>query len=112
MWVEGMYLNPDHRSVYYNFTEKEQEAQDKILSGDKFEALDPVLNLTEEETATVAELQTSIIKSMEEFNAKYILNKNYGDKEWNDWLTTAEKMGASKYADVYNQAQKRFDTNK
>lgn len=112
MWVEGMYLNPDHRSVYYNFTEKEQEAQDKILSGNKFEPLDPVLNLTEEETATVAELQTSIIKSMEEFNAKYILNKNYGDKEWNDWLSTAEKMGASKYADVYNQAQKRFDAKK
>ncbi|WMT39896.1 extracellular solute-binding protein [Paenibacillus sp. D2_2] len=112
MWVEGMYLNPDHRSVYYNYTEKEQEAQDKILTGNKFEPLDPVLNLTEDEIATIAELQTSIIKSMNEFNAKYILNKNYGDKEWNDWLTTAEKMGASKYADVYNQAQKRFDASK
>jgi putative aldouronate transport system substrate-binding protein len=112
MWVEGMYLNPDHRSVYYNYTEKEQEAQDKILSGNKFEPLDPVLNLTEDEIATIAELQTSIIKAMEEFNAKYILNKNYGDKEWNDWLTKAEKMGASKYAEVYNQAQKRYDANK
>jgi len=112
MWVEGMYLNPDHRSVYYNFTEKEQEAQDKILSANKFEPLDPVLNLNEDEIATIAELQTSIIKSMNEFNAKYILNKNYGDKEWADWLVSAEKMGASKYADVYNQAQKRYDANK
>ncbi|GGH09698.1 extracellular solute-binding protein [Paenibacillus segetis] len=112
MWVEGMYLNPDHRSVYYNFTEKEQEAQDKILSANKFEPLDPVLNLNEDEIATIAELQTSIIKSMNEFNAKYILNKNYGDKEWADWLVSAEKMGASKYSDVYNQAQKRYDANK
>jgi len=111
MWVEGMYLNPDHRSVYYNYTEKEQEAQDKIVSAKKFEPLDPVLNLTEDEIATVAELQTSIMKSLNEFNAKYILNKNYGDKEWNDWLVTAEKMGAAQYADVYNQAQKRFDAN-
>ncbi|OPA73513.1 ABC transporter substrate-binding protein [Paenibacillus selenitireducens] len=112
MWVEGMYLNPDHRSVYYNFTEKEQEAQDKIVSANKFEPMDPILNLTEEEIATIAELQTSIMKSMNEFNAKYIVNKNYGDKEWADWLAKAEKMGASKYADVYNQAQKRYDANK
>ncbi|BFH59828.1 extracellular solute-binding protein [Paenibacillus azoreducens] len=111
MWVEGMYLNPDHRSVYYNYTEKEKEAQDKIVSANKFEPLDPVLNLTEEESATISELQTAIIKSMNEFNAKYILNKKYGDKEWNDWLVTAEKMGASKYAEVYNEAQKRFEAN-
>lgn len=109
MWVEGMYINPDHRAVYYNYTEKEQEAQDKIVSANKFEALDPVLNLTEEESSVIAELQTSIIKSMSEFNARYILNKNYGDKEWNDWLVAAEKMGASKYAEIYNQAQKRYD---
>lgn len=109
MWIEGMYLNPDRRSVYYNYTEKEQEAQDKMVSANKFEALDPVLNLKEDEIASVAELQTSIEKSMNEFNAKYILNKNYGDKEWADWLIVAEKNGASKYAEVYNQAQKRFE---
>lgn len=112
MWVEGTYLRPDRRSVYYNYTEKEQEAQDKIVSAKKFEPLDPVLNLTEEEISVVAELQTSIEKSLNEFNAKYILNKNYGDKEWAEWLVTAEKAGASKYADVYNQAQKRYEANK
>lgn len=111
MWVEGMYLNPDRSSVYYNYTEKEQEAQDKMVSANKFEPLDPVLNLTEEEIATVAELQTSIEKALNEFNSKYLLNKNYGDKEWEEWLVTAEKNGASKYAEVYNQAQKRFEAN-
>lgn len=112
MWIEGMYLNPDRRSVYYNYTEKEQEAQDKMVSANKFEPQDPVLNLTEDEIALIAELQTSIEKSMNEFNSKYILNKNYGDKEWADWLVTAEKNGASKYAEVFNQAQKRFEANK
>lgn len=109
MWVEGTYLNPDRRSVYYNYTEKEQEAQDKIVSANKFEVLDPVLNLSDDEIAIIAELQTAIEKSMNEFNAKYILNKKYGDKEWEEWLVTAEKLGANKFADVYNAAQKRFD---
>ncbi|WP_055109271.1 extracellular solute-binding protein [Paenibacillus ihumii] len=112
MWIEGMYLNPDRRSVYYNYTEKEQEAQDKMVSANKFEPLDPVLNLTEDEIALIAELQTSIEKSLNEFNSKYILNKNYGDKEWAEWLVTAEKNGASKYTEVFNQAQKRYEANK
>lgn len=109
LWLEGMYLAPDRRSVYYNFTEKEQEAQDKMLKGNKFEPLDPVLNLTDDEIATIAEIQTSIEKASHEFNAKYILNKSYGDKEWQDWVQNAEKMGASDFANVYNEAQKRFE---
>jgi len=45
LWLEGMYLNPDRRAVYYNYTEKEQEAQDKINTLDAYEPLDPVLKL-------------------------------------------------------------------
>lgn len=109
LWLEGMYLNPDHRSVYYNYTEREQEAQDKIVSANKFEALDPVLNFTDEETATIAELQVTLEKAANEFNAKYILDKNYGDKQWEEWKVSADKQGVSKYIEVYNQAQARYD---
>lgn len=109
LWLEGMYLAPDRRSVYYNFTEKEQEAQDKIVSANKFEPMDPELNLTDEEIAIVAEYQVAMEKAANEFNAKYVLNKAYGEKEWTEWLKTAEKLGESKYMEVYNAAQKRLD---
>ncbi|HZG87719.1 extracellular solute-binding protein [Paenibacillus sp.] len=109
LWLEGMYLRPDRRSVYYNFTEKEQEAQDKMLSQNKFEALDPVLNFTDDENATIAELQVALEKAANEFNANYILDKSYGDAQWEQWKANAEKLGASKLEEVYNAAQKRYD---
>lgn len=109
LWVEGMYLNPDRRSVYYNFTEKEQEAQDKRLKADSFEPLDPVLNFTDAETAIIADLQLKMEKSANEFNAKYVLNKNYGDAQWAEWQKTAAAQGAAKMEEVFNAAQKRLD---
>ncbi len=109
MWLEGMYLNPDRRSVYYNFTEKEQEAQDKMLAANSFEPLDPVLNFTDDETAAIAELQITLQKAAEEFNTKYVLDKSFGDVQWEEWKVNAEKLGASKIAEIYNAAQKRFD---
>jgi len=109
LWLEGMYLNPDRRAVYYNYTEKEQEAQDKINAINAYEPLDPILKLTDDEISKIAELQTALEKAANEFNAKYILNKNYGDKEWNDWVASAEKQGAADFAKVYNDAQKRYD---
>ena len=109
MWLEGMYLAPDRRSVYYNFTEKEQEAQDKMLSGNKFEADDPVLNFTDEENSKIAEIQTSLEKAAAEFNSKYVLDKSYGDKEWEAWKANAAKLGATEYIEIYNAAQARYD---
>ncbi|MBO9607615.1 MAG: extracellular solute-binding protein [Paenibacillaceae bacterium] len=112
MWVQGMYLRPDHRSVYYNFTEKEQEAQDKINKAKKFEALDPVLKFSDEETKTIAELRAQILKAANEFSTKYVMKKEFGDAQWEEWKTTVEKLGAAKYIDAYNSAQKRFNEAK
>lgn len=109
LWLQGLYVNADKRSVYFNYTEKEQEAQDKLLNGNKFEPLDPVLNFTDDETATIAEIQTSLKKLADEFNAKYILNKSYGDAQWQQWQTQAEKQGAKQLVDIFNAAQKRLD---
>lgn len=112
MWIEGAYLRPDRRSVYYRFSEKEQEAQDKIVKADKFEPLDPILNFTDEEISTLAELQTPLQKAAEEFNAKYILDKKYGDKQWEEWQKNAAKIGADQVIKMYNDAQKRYDQAK
>ncbi|HEY0827442.1 MAG TPA: ABC transporter substrate-binding protein, partial [Bacilli bacterium] len=109
LWLANMYLRGDDRSVYYNYTEKEQEAQDKINNGNHYEPLDPILKFKDEEMSIIAELKTSLQKSANEFSAKYILTKSSDDKEWQDWLKNAEKLGASKLEDIYNAAQKRFD---
>ncbi|MFD0712037.1 extracellular solute-binding protein [Paenibacillus sp. GCM10027626] len=109
LWVQGVYVNADPRSVYYQFTEKEQEAQDKRLKANSFEPLDPVPNFNDEETATVAELQTALLKSASEFNAKYVLDKSYGDAQWEAWIKTAEKQGATKMIEIFNAAQQRYD---
>jgi len=109
LWLEGMYLAPDHRSVYYNYTEKEQEAQDMMLEGNHFEPEDPVLNFTDDENARIAELQLSLEKAANEFNAKYILDKSYSDAEWEAWVKNAKDLGVDEYIAIYNAAQARFD---
>ncbi len=112
LWLEGMYLAPDHRSVYYNLTEREQEAQDKIIKDNRFEPLDPVLNFTDDEIAAIAEIQVSLEKSAQEFNARYILDKSHGESQWEDWKNNAVKLGTTKLIDIFNEAQKRFDAAK
>ncbi|CAH1192227.1 Lipoprotein LipO [Paenibacillus allorhizoplanae] len=112
MWLESAYLRPDRRSVYYKFSEKEQEAQDKILKGNKREAADPILNFTDAEISTLAELQTTLQKAAEEFNAKYVLDKKYGSEQWEEWKKNIAKKGLDAYMKVYNDAQKRYDAAK
>ncbi|MCM3781661.1 extracellular solute-binding protein [Neobacillus mesonae] len=109
MWLEGAYLRPDHRSVYYRFSEKEQEAQDKIVNDNRFEPLDPILNFTDEETSKIAELQTSLQKSAEEFNAKYILDSKYGDAQWEEFKSKISTSGVDELIAIYNEAQKRYE---
>jgi len=112
MWVQPMYIRPDKRSVYYNFTEKEQEAQDKIVKENKFEALDPVLKFSDEETKTIAELRAAILKAGNEFSTKYIMKTEFGDAQWEEWKQSVEKLDAAKYIEAFNSAQKRFNEAK
>lgn len=111
LWLEGMYLNPDRRSVYYSFTEAEQEAQDMIVGDgyDKRAKLDPIISFTDEENETLAELETTLKTEAESFNSKYVLDESFGDEEWQEWLETAKQLGADRVAEIYNAAQKRYD---
>jgi len=111
MWMEGMYIHPDRRSVYYNYTEKEQEAQDKIVLNNLFEPLDPVVNLKDSENAEVIEIKAELKKAAEEFNMKYIFEKNNGDAEWENWQKKATSLGAERYIEIMNDAQARLDAS-
>ncbi len=110
-WVEGMYVKVDPRSAYFNYTEKEQEAQDKMNKGMSYEALDPELKFTDEETSEMVELITNLQKTGIEFAVQYVLDKNYGDAQWDAWLDNAQKLNAPQLEAIYNAAQARYNAN-
>jgi len=110
-WVESMYVRVDPRSTYFAYTEKEQESQDKINNGSHYEALDPILKFTNEEIAQIAELKATLQKAGLEFATQYVLEANFSDAQWEEWLATAQRGGAADLEAVYNAAQARFNGN-
>lgn len=110
-WIESMYVKVDPRSTYFNYTEKEQEAQDKINKGMTYEPIDPQLKFTDDETSELVELSTTLQKAGIEFAVQYVLDKNYGDAQWDAWLDNAQKLNAPQLEAIFNAAQARFNGN-
>ncbi len=109
LWVEGMYVRPDHRSIYYNFSEREQEAQDLIMKNNLLNPQDPEVKFSDDENKKIAAINTELQKEKEIFSSKYITDKSYGDKEWNEWVKKAESIKSNEVVNIYNEAQKRFN---
>lgn len=111
LYISGVYKRFDRRSSYYDFTEREQEAQDLMNNkpGGGFLPVDPVLAFTGEEKDIRSKYESGISKAAEEFAVKYVLNDNYGDKEWNDWLKKAKTLGIDEVLKQYNNAQERYN---
>ncbi|WP_127584166.1 extracellular solute-binding protein [Paenibacillus koleovorans] len=112
LWIESMVLRPDKRNVYFNYTEKEQEAQDKINKAKKFEPLDPVLKFTDDETKVIAEYRVALDKAANEFATKYVMKKEVGEADWKEFQTSIEKLGSAKFIEAYAAAQKRYNDGK
>ncbi len=111
LFIERLYRRFDRKSIYYNFTEKEQEAQDIInnMEGGGYWPEDPVPVLSVEEKEICAKYKTSLQKAAEEFATKYVLGTETGDAAWNNWLEKAESLGAKEIIDAYNKAQARYE---
>ena len=111
LYIQNLCRRFDRRSSYYDFTEREREAQDMMNNkeGGGYMPLDPVLSFTPEEIDIYSKYTTQIIKAAEEFAVKYILSDNYGEKEWNEWLTKAKSLGTDTVIEQYNKAQVRYD---
>ena len=112
MFIERLYRRFDRRSYYYNFTEKEQEAQDMInnMEGGGYWPEDPAPILSVEEKEICAKYKTSLQKAAEEFATKYVLGTETGDAAWNNWLNKAKSLGAEEIVKAYNDAQTRYDS--
>lgn len=95
----------DKRSLYYSYTEREQEAQDIINNKENggYNPFDPVLVFTNEELEYIDEVQPEIKKAAEEFLTRYVL----GNESWEDWVKKASALGSDKLVDIYNQAYVR-----
>ena len=109
MFTEGMYLSFDRRSIYFQFTEKEQEAQDYAKDPSHMEPMDPILPFTGEEQKTVNDYLTKLDTAGREFASKYIVTNETGDAAWNAWVQKANSLGAQEMVKIYNDAQKRYD---
>lgn len=111
MFAEGMYLKFDRRSSYFQFTEKEQEAQDFAKDPSHIDPLDPVLPFTKEEKEVINDCKTKLETAGKEFASKYVLGTETGDAAWNAWVEKANSLGAEKVITIYNEAQRRYDAN-
>ncbi len=109
MFMEGIYLGFDRRSAYFNFSEREQEAQDFAKDSAHVSPIDPILQFTAEEKETINKYTTQLETAGKEFATKYILGTATGETAWKEWINKAEQLGANKIADIYNAAQKRYD---
>ncbi|MDO4765391.1 MAG: extracellular solute-binding protein [Eubacteriales bacterium] len=109
MWIEGSYVRPDHRSVYYIFSDAEQKAQDMANKVSGYNTADPEIKLTDAENEVYTEVFTAIDKEFQTFASKYVTDNAYGDKEWEAFTKTAESMNVNKAIDVLNAAQERFN---
>ena len=105
MFLEGLYLSFDRRSAYFNFTQREQEAQDFAKDPKNLTPIDPILQFTEEEKEVINEYQLNLEKAGKEFATKYVL----GNASWDEWVKKAKSLGADKIIEIYNAAQARYD---
>ncbi|GHU75775.1 hypothetical protein AGMMS49992_20360 [Clostridia bacterium] len=103
MWLQGLYLRSDHRSVYYSFTPNEQHAQDLINNEVGYFPEDPTFTLTESDQETFADLQLELQKELEVFESNYLVNASYGQKEWDEFVAKIDSQYTRPISAILNR---------
>ena len=109
LFIEGTYTRMDARSVYFDFSEREQEAQDIVIENDLLSPLAPILSFNPEELDIITEYEIKLKNEAEQFSTRYVVNSSFGDDEWDEWIQKADSFGLNEVVKVYNDAQKRYD---
>lgn len=109
MFTDGSYLRMADDCVYFDLSEREQEAADIMVANDRLAVNDPILKFTAEEEEKINEISTPIATSALEFATKYVIESSYGDAQWEAWVKQAEGQNIQEVVDIYNQAQQRFN---
>ena len=108
MWMSGSYKRADRRSCYFQYTEKEQEAQEWVDKCNGLEPADPIVTFVGDDVSKVADYKTTLSKEFEVFMFNYIIGQNTGDAAWNKWVEKAKKLGADDFAEIYNRRHKEL----
>ena len=108
MWMAGSYTRVDHNSSYFQYTEREQEAQDWVEKCGGLEPADPVVTFADENSTKVNDLKTKLSKKFEEVMFKYVVGQDTGDKAWENWLKEAKKLGEDELVKFYNDRHKEL----
>jgi len=108
MFMQGTYRRMDKRSCYFNYTEKEQEAQDIGNNRLSYEPADLVLAFSKEDQETINDLKLKISTAFKEFMFKYILGTETGDAAWDKWIADAKALGVDKLVKIHNDTYKKM----
>jgi len=109
MFIEGTYTRMDKRSIYFNYSDKEKEAQDLIINNNLVEPIDPILSFSSTELETIKNLEIQLKNEADHFSTMYVINPSFGNEQWNEWVKKMESLGLDKMTSIYNEAQKRND---
>ena len=71
--------------------------------------MDPILSFSDAVLERNNEILTNLDTKAYEFAAKYVMNANYGEAEWNKWISEAKALGLDEIEKNYNDAQKKYD---
>ena len=108
MWMSGAYRRVDPRSCYFQFTEREQEAQDWVEKCGGLEPSDPVVTFVGDTATKASDIVGRLSKKFEEVMFKYIVGTETGDAAWDKWLKEAKKLGEDELCKIYNNRHKEL----
>ena len=108
MWMSGSYTRVDRRSCYFQYTERELEAQSWPEKCGGLEPADPVVTFVGDDVSRVADLASKLSKKFEEVMFKYIVGQASDDVAWEKWLQEAKKLGEDEICKIYNNRHKEL----
>lgn len=106
----GTYTRMHPDSIYFDFGEKIQEATDLMVDNDRIAPLDPILIFNKQEIEDKAEIETNLLKAMEEYVSRVIYGMDSIDN-WDTWLEKAEQLGYKELEGIYAAAYVRYLTD-
>ena len=105
MWINDLLVHVDPRSIYFDFTEEEQLAQDLINQDDLYMPLDPIIKLSEEENSEYVDINTILKSDLESFSSTYVMS----GADWDEFVSQSEAKGYKDAEQLLNDAQARYD---
>lgn len=102
LFTEGLYRSIDKRSVYFNYSEKEREAIDFVISNNMLTEDYPKVKLTKAEKKEVEEINNNLEYRAYEFASTYVLSTSIDDTMFDKWIKEAEMYGLNRLLEIYN----------